>query len=75
MASKQKQRVGEVQRAKGILYDINNGKYVLLKTHYTREESLLLLRTLGKRAQTRITTLGTRRATKDGCCNAKTKRR
>ena len=27
MASKQKQRVGEVQRAKGILYDINNGKY------------------------------------------------
>lgn len=57
MASKQKQRVGEVQRAKGILYDINNGKYVLLKTHYTREEALLLLRTLGKRAQTRITTL------------------
>lgn len=57
MASKQKQRVGEVQRAKGILYDINNGKYVLLKKHYTREEALLLLRTLGKRAQTRITTL------------------
>ena len=57
MASKQKQRVGEVQRAKGVLYDINNGKYVLLKTHYTREEALLLLRTLGKRAQTRITTL------------------
>ena len=57
MASKQKQRVGEVQRAKGILYDINDGKYVLLKTHYTREEALLLLRTLGKRAQTRITTL------------------
>ena len=57
MASKQKQRVGEVQRAKGILYDINNGKYVLLKKHYTKEESLLLLRTLGKRAQTRITTL------------------
>ena len=57
MASKQKQRVGEVQRAKGILYDINDGKYFLLKTHYTREEALLLLRTLGKRAQTRITTL------------------
>ena len=57
MASKQKQRVGEVQRAKRVLYDINNGKYVLLKTHYTREEALLLLRTLGKRAQTRITTL------------------
>lgn len=57
MASKQKQRVGEVQRVKGILYDVIDGKYVLLETHYTREEALLLLRTLGKRAQTRITTL------------------
>lgn len=57
MASKQKERVGEVQRAKGILYDISNGKYVLLKKHYTKDESLLLLRTLGKRAQTRLATL------------------
>ena len=57
MASKQKQRVGEVQRVKGILYDVIDGKYVLLKKHYTKDESLLLLRTLGKRAQTRITTL------------------
>lgn len=57
MASKQKERVGEVQRAKGVLYDISNGKYVLLKKHYTKDESLLLLRTLGKRAQTRLATL------------------
>ena len=38
MASKQKERVGEVQRVKGILYDISNGKYVLLKKHYTQEK-------------------------------------
>lgn len=57
MASKQKQRVGEVIRARGVLYDDTNGTYKLLKQHYTREELLLLLRTLGKRAQTRIKTL------------------
>lgn len=57
MASKQKQRVGEVIRARGVLYDDTNGNYKLLKNHYTKEELLLLLRTLGKRAQTRIKTL------------------
>ena len=59
MASKQKERVGEVQRAKGILYDVIDGKYKLLKKSYTKEETLLLLRTLGKRAQTRLKTLST----------------
>lgn len=59
MASKQKKRVGEVQRAKGILYDVIDGKYKLLKKSYTKEETLLLLRTLGKRAQTRLKTLST----------------
>lgn len=57
MPSKQKQRVGEVIRARGVLYDDANGQYKLLKQHYTKEELLLLLRTLGKRAQTRIKTL------------------
>ena len=57
MASKQKERVGEVQRAKGVLYDVTNDKYTLLKQHYTKQELLLLLRTLGKRAQTRLKTL------------------
>lgn len=57
MASKQKERVGEVIRARGVLYDDTNGNYKLLKKHYTKEELLLLLRTLGKRAQTRIKTL------------------
>lgn len=57
MASKNKQRVGEVIRARGVLYDDTNGNYKLLKKHYTKEELLLLLRTLGKRAQTRIKTL------------------
>lgn len=59
MASKQKQRVGEVIRARGVLYDDTNGNYKLLKQHYTKEELLLLLRTLGKRAQARIKTLST----------------
>ena len=59
MASKQKERVGEVQRAKGILYEVSNDKYTLLKQHYTKQELLLLLRTLGKRAQTRLKTLST----------------
>lgn len=57
MASKQKQRVGEVQRAKGVLYEESNGTYKLTKQHYTKDELLLLLRTLGKRAQTRLKTL------------------
>lgn len=57
MASKQKERVGEVIRARGVLYDDTNGNYKLLKKHYTKDELLLLLRTLGKRAQTRIKTL------------------
>lgn len=57
MASKQKERVGEVQREKGKLYDVVDGKYKLLKHGYTTEELRLLLRTLGKRAQTRIKTL------------------
>lgn len=57
MASKQKQRVGEVQRAKGVLYEESNGTYKLTKQHYTKDELLVLLRTLGKRAQTRIKTL------------------
>ena len=56
MASKQKERVGEVQRAKGVLYEVTNDKYTLLKQHYTKQELLLLLRTLGKRAQTRLKT-------------------
>lgn len=59
MASKQKERVGEVQRAKGVLYEVANDKYTLLKQHYTKQELLLLLRTLGKRAQTRLKTLST----------------
>lgn len=59
MASKQKERVGEVQRAKGVLYEVSNDKYTLLKQHYTKQELLLLLRTLGKRAQTRLKTLST----------------
>lgn len=59
MASKQKERVGEVQRAKGILYEVSNGNIKLLKQHYTKQELLLLLRTLGKRAQTRLKTLST----------------
>lgn len=59
MASKQKQRVGEVIRARGVLYDDTNGTYKLLKQHYTKDELLLLLRTLGKRAQARIKTLST----------------
>lgn len=59
MASKQKERVGEVQRAKGVLYEVSNDKYTLLKYHYTKQELLLLLRTLGKRAQTRLKTLST----------------
>lgn len=59
MASKQKERVGEVQRAKGVLYDVVDGKYKLLKKSYNKEEMLLLLRTLGKRAQTRLKTLST----------------
>lgn len=59
MASKQKERVGEVQRAKGVLYEVTNDKYTLLKQHYTKQELLLLLRTLGKRAQTRLKTLST----------------
>lgn len=59
MASKQKQRVGEVIRARGVLYDDTNGNYKLLKEHYTKEELLLLLRTLGKRAQSRIKALST----------------
>ena len=46
MASKQKERVGEVQRAKGVLYEVSNDKYTLLKQHYTKQELLLLLRTL-----------------------------
>lgn len=57
MPSKQKERVGEVIRARGVLYDDTNGNYKLLKNNYTKEELLLLLRTLGKRAQTRIKTL------------------
>ena len=59
MASKQKERVGEVQRAKGVLYEVSNGNIKLLKQHYTKQELLLLLRTLGKRAQTRLKTLST----------------
>lgn len=59
MASKQKERVGEVQRAKGVLYEVSNGNIKLLKQHYTKQELLLLLRTLGKRAQTRLKTLTT----------------
>ena len=59
MASKQKESVGEVQRAKGVLYEVSNDKYTLLKQHYTKQELLLLLRTLGKRAQTRLKTLST----------------
>lgn len=59
MASKQKERVGEVQRAKGVLYEASNGNIKLLKQHYTKQELLLLLRTLGKRAQTRLKTLST----------------
>ena len=59
MASKQKERVGEVQRAKGVLYEVSNGNIKLLKQHYKKQELLLLLRTLGKRAQTRLKTLST----------------
>lgn len=59
MASKQKERVGEVQRARGVLYEVSNGNIKLLKQHYTKQELLLLLRTLGKRAQTRLKTLST----------------
>lgn len=59
MASKQRERVGEVQRAKGVLYEVSNGNIKLLKQHYTKQELLLLLRTLGKRAQTRLKTLST----------------
>lgn len=59
MSSKQKERVGEVQRAKGVLYEVSNGNIKLLKQHYTKQELLLLLRTLGKRAQTRLKTLST----------------
>lgn len=59
MASKQKERVGEVQRAKGVLYEESNGNIKLIKQHYTKQELLLLLRTLGKRAQTRLKTLST----------------
>ena len=59
MASKQRERVGEVQRAKGVLYEVSNGNIKLLKQHYTTQELLLLLRTLGKRAQTRLKTLST----------------
>ena len=59
MASKQRERVGEVQRAKGVLYEVSNGNIKLLKQHYKKQELLLLLRTLGKRAQTRLKTLST----------------
>lgn len=59
MASKQRERIGEVQRAKGVLYEVSNGNIKLLKQHYTKQELLLLLRTLGKRAQTRLKTLST----------------
>ena len=59
MASKQKERVGEVQRAKGVLYEESNGNIKLIKQHYPKQELLLLLRTLGKRAQTRLKTLST----------------
>ena len=59
MATKQKERVGEVQRLKGILYEVSNGNIKLVKQHYTKQELLLLLRTLGKRAQTRLKTLST----------------
>lgn len=59
MASKQRERVGEVQRAKGVLYEVSNGNIKLLKQHYTKQELLLLLRTLGKRAQTRLKTIST----------------
>ena len=38
MASKEKERVGEVQSAKGMLYDISNGKYVLVEKDDTRDE-------------------------------------
>ena len=51
--------MGEVQRAKGVLYEESNGNIKLIKQHYTKQELLLLLRTLGKRAQTRLKTLST----------------
>lgn len=58
--SKAKERIGEVQKIKGEgkLYDVTgDGKYKLTRTRYSEEELKQLLRTLGKRAQTRLKTL------------------
>lgn len=58
--SKAKERIGEVQKIKGEgeLYDVTgNGKYKLTRNRYTEDELKQLLRTLGKRAQTRLKTL------------------
>ena len=53
-----KERIGEVQKIKGKLYTIDaSGKVVLTRSRYTEGELKSMIRTLGKRAQTRIKTL------------------
>lgn len=55
--TKKVERKEQERIAKGTLYTDTGGKITLLRNDYTREELLTMLRTLGKRAQTRLKTL------------------
>lgn len=56
--TKKAQRQKARMEAKGTLYTESGGKVILLKEKYTHDEKLTLLNLLGKRAQSRIKTLG-----------------